>query len=637
MKETDLAQLSQKAGVLEKEILKLEKKGLSLRKKALSLEDRLSRTLSKTVELEKTEVDETKKRNQGREQALQNRISRLKAEQVSHERKREALKQVKVKSSQIRVELKRIQDEIRQETAGLYGLDKLKKIATAEQKIEQNVGLPKKPPIKIKPAKKPAKQAKKSTAKPKLPVNPKPVVKSKLPVKPKPVVKPKLPVNPKFPVKPKLPVKSKLPVKPKPLPKKIAPPKPSEPTHGAPAKQPLKPKPGVGKKPFGSLGENNPFSGMPVRKPVTKEPEKPAKTVEIKRQVLDIRRVPKPLKKPVPQPSSRPLKKPVAETPFGLESGASTHLESASEKSFGSKPGQEKQNPLYDPSIVQKNKQKLNQDFSLSKEAEQKIKPGAPKGVPIKKPDADLETLEELEASLASKKAGQKPVLKQSPQPLLKPMPKPAQQKPMPKPARPKPVPKSMEQKPMPKPARQKPSGIQLKNDSGASDEETPKPFIPKPFKESKSPSELNIISKESLFAEDKLVPFSRPPISLQVPVWPEPKEKQANSIKGGQKGDFVFSVSVEKSGGKPVEDLVSEKVSRIESDSGSKVIERKETVGHVFLVYTTSKGYGKILHKGMFISHNGSIYSVFFSAPEEKFKEINDTFWACVKSIRFG
>lgn len=588
MKKDDLTTLSKKASVLEKEILKLEKQGLVLAKKAITLENRLSVTLSKAVALEKAEIAEAKSIAEKREKVLQKKISNLKSERALHERKRDAFKQVKIKSSQIRVELKRIQAEILAETAGLNDLSKLKKLAIEEEKIEKKAGLQKKALLKIK-----QKQVRKKPQK-------KPAVK-RPPLMKRPVVK-------RQPL-----------VEPKPLPKKIAPPKPSEPARDLPKtiKEPV-PIPSQPKK---EPDMSNPFAGLPVRKEISKKPVKETvKTVAIKKETIDIK--PRPVEKQVPGPAE---KKPIAVTPFGLDPDKNSSFEKKPAPLTSSKPGAGvKQNPLFDPGQMEKNKGRLKQDFGLSEETEKKLAPKEPEGIPIKKIEEDLETLEELEAKLAAKttEAGSKapeanhtkPNREEPFQRTSEPAPKPLEQKPV---------------QPMPtktvthKPAEPMPA-------------ESPeqKPVIHKPFEEKK---EIPGEEATSKFAEENLIDFSSAPISLKIPAWGEPKEKQVNALKAGQKGDFVFAVSVEESNGKAIEDLVSEKASKIETNPGSKVIERKETLGHVFLVYTTSKGFATLLHKGMFIMHDGKIYSVFFSAPEEKFKDINDTFWKSVKSISFG
>jgi len=133
-----------------------------------------------------------------------------------------------------------------------------------------------------------------------------------------------------------------------------------------------------------------------------------------------------------------------------------------------------------------------------------------------------------------------------------------------------------------------------------------------------------------------KLVEFKGQGFSISHPAWPPSPTKPANCLLSGAKGSVSFTITRMPSNGKTIKDFVSQEIPKIESGFGSKVLERKETVGHTFLVFTGAKGNTEILNKAMFILHGPTVYRIQFSAPKEAFKEINNVFWETVKSVKF-
>jgi len=134
-----------------------------------------------------------------------------------------------------------------------------------------------------------------------------------------------------------------------------------------------------------------------------------------------------------------------------------------------------------------------------------------------------------------------------------------------------------------------------------------------------------------------RLESFSNEDLSFSHPDWPDSLGKQDNALVSKENGYFSFELSKEPGSGMDIKDFVAEKISGIKEAPGSRIVERKETVGHVFLVYSQQKNGREMLSKAMFIMHGPNVFALVFSGPKEEFGKIDNDFWDSVKSIKFS
>jgi len=236
---------------------------------------------------------------------------------------------------------------------------------------------------------------------------------------------------------------------------------------------------------------------------------------------------------------------------------------------------------------------------------------------------------------------------KKTPKPVAKPVLKPAmpaEKKPafgeMPKPAfgglpksafgeTPKPV--GSKPKPIGKKATLEESVFGVKSSHASIPKPAAKPvFPPKPLAEKKSLSSMSDLSGE------KFVPFSGSGISLSHPAWPTSAQKPEGSILSQEKKPFTLTITAMPNNNQTIAQFMTNEIKNIESKLGSKVLDKKETVGHTFISFTSAKGVEEMLNKAMFILHGPKVFKIMFSAPRDRFKEVNDSFWKTVKSVEF-
>jgi len=273
----------------------------------------------------------------------------------------------------------------------------------------------------------------------------------------------------------------------------------------------------------------------------------------------------------------------------------------------------------------------------------------------------------DIEKKLASimPKQGSKPIPKLfGKEPLPKPVLKPAT-KPVAKPAKkgffksifgkkaPKPAAKPainpampVEKKPvfgeMPKPVGFKPEpmgkGATLEESVfGVKSSSTPIPKpVAKPVLPPKPLAGKKPLSSTFDLSGEKFVPFSGSGISLSHPAWPASAQKPEGSILSQEKKPFTLTITAIPNNNQTIAQFMTNEIKNIESKLGSKVLDKKETVGHTFISFTSAKGTEEMLNKAMFILHGPKVFKILFSAPKDKFKEVNDSFWKTVKSVEF-
>jgi hypothetical protein len=129
---------------------------------------------------------------------------------------------------------------------------------------------------------------------------------------------------------------------------------------------------------------------------------------------------------------------------------------------------------------------------------------------------------------------------------------------------------------------------------------------------------------------------FSSVDVSISHPDWPEKSGAPSNALLSRGTGNFSFDLLQIPAQGRNVDDVVSQATIKIESNIGSRVLEKKKTGDKAFVVYSESHNGREFLNKAIFVMHLDNIFKLVFSAPTEQFDKINDIFWKAAKSISF-
>ncbi len=129
---------------------------------------------------------------------------------------------------------------------------------------------------------------------------------------------------------------------------------------------------------------------------------------------------------------------------------------------------------------------------------------------------------------------------------------------------------------------------------------------------------------------------FNSVDVSISHPDWPEKSGAPSNALLSRATGNFSFDLLQIPAQGRSVDDVVSQATIKIESNIGSRVLEKKKTGDKAFIVYSESRSGREFLNKAIFVLHLDKIYKLVFSAPTEQFDKINDIFWKAAKSISF-
>ncbi|MDD5148507.1 MAG: hypothetical protein PHH08_03515 [Candidatus ainarchaeum sp.] len=123
--------------------------------------------------------------------------------------------------------------------------------------------------------------------------------------------------------------------------------------------------------------------------------------------------------------------------------------------------------------------------------------------------------------------------------------------------------------------------------------------------------------------------------IALIYPDWQAGKENPQDSIIAVSQGLYEFEFAKTEAFDKKIQEFANEKISRMQSKPGSKLLIQKETSNNIFVEYTEEKGGRKILTKALFILHKNNIYSLLFSAPSDEFQKIDDLFLKTIFSVQ--
>ena len=130
-------------------------------------------------------------------------------------------------------------------------------------------------------------------------------------------------------------------------------------------------------------------------------------------------------------------------------------------------------------------------------------------------------------------------------------------------------------------------------------------------------------------------VEFSNQQLSFSHPSWPDKPGKPANALVSKENGVLSFNLTMDSISGS-FEDMVSQKISKIKLEPAAKIIEKKETTGHVFIIYSKFWNGKDVLSKAMLIEHSRNFFALVFSAPKDEFEKVDKEFWNSVKSIKF-
>ncbi len=129
---------------------------------------------------------------------------------------------------------------------------------------------------------------------------------------------------------------------------------------------------------------------------------------------------------------------------------------------------------------------------------------------------------------------------------------------------------------------------------------------------------------------------FSSVDVSISHPDWPEKSDAPQNALLSRGTGNFSFDLLQIPAQGRSVDDVVAQAAIKIESNIGSRVLEKKKTGDKAFIVYSESRNGREFLNKAIFVLHIDKIFKLVFSAPTEQFDKINEIFWKAAKSISF-
>ncbi|MBN2067690.1 MAG: hypothetical protein JW744_04440 [Candidatus Diapherotrites archaeon] len=205
-------------------------------------------------------------------------------------------------------------------------------------------------------------------------------------------------------------------------------------------------------------------------------------------------------------------------------------------------------------------------------------------------------------------------------------------------------------------PKREKPKPVHVKVEKPRPVEKREEPSVETP--EDLLSKTMEKAKREKLAVQEKEAPVEREPepapekavgdvtsdftefhtmtVSISHPKWANRKGKPAHSVLSQENGPYSFDLVQVPTQGRTLEDYITQAIVKVESNIGSKVLERRKDTDKAFLVYIDLRNGVEYLNKAIFFLHEDQIYKLVFSSPKDSFGNINELFWKTARSIHF-